>query len=550
MKLRKLIGVLLPLALSPFAWGQGFSASYNFTTYGFVAPMTKGPSISFANTGISSFSLSWAPASSVLTCSVQVDSSVDGVTWGNGDLIASQNCATVGSAPAAVFTNNFVRVDVTALTGNGGVNVALAGWGGKSTGGGSGTPGGISGNVQVNNAGSFGAITGTAFSNNSNLATGSIQSLSITPTAPTGAGSLTNAQHAVGINIDDQVSSVGSGTDSAMYNVCNNHATGGAFGHELCIVSRANNNSVGASSVSLVSPYYGDYSQASSDTVNEADIFTNGGISVSAGTLTLAVGANIGSGPAISGTGHVTAWNGILGQAPVASVTNLTTAITADFGNCNPNAGSGWYVNLVVCGAEADFNAPISIKGHPAAASAQPVTNAAPYGITMSEEVDADVSGGGGAINIDAFGLNGSGTISLISGVNSLAEQENVATVTETSAFRAGYRVTSGGTITNAYGLHVISPQGTSTVTHGYGAYVENLNTAVTNTNAPIGFSTQDGVELRAVTVASLPAAASSAGQMRSVSDSTAVASEGQTCVGGSSNKALAFSNGTVWKCF
>ena len=53
------------------------------------------------------------------------------------------------------------------------------------------------------------------------------------------------------------------------------------------------------------------------------------------------------------------------------------------------------------------------------------------------------------------------------------------------------------------------------------------------------------------VLVGALPAAASAnAGQIKSVSDSTSVATEGQTCVGGSTNSALAFSNGTVWKCF
>lgn len=52
-------------------------------------------------------------------------------------------------------------------------------------------------------------------------------------------------------------------------------------------------------------------------------------------------------------------------------------------------------------------------------------------------------------------------------------------------------------------------------------------------------------------TVGALPAAA--AGNkytIRSVSDSTAVAAEGQTCVGGSTNAAMAYSNGVVWKCF
>jgi hypothetical protein len=51
-------------------------------------------------------------------------------------------------------------------------------------------------------------------------------------------------------------------------------------------------------------------------------------------------------------------------------------------------------------------------------------------------------------------------------------------------------------------------------------------------------------------TVGSLPAAASFPGGMFFVTDSTAVAAEGQTCVGSSTNKALAVSNGTVWKCF
>jgi len=53
------------------------------------------------------------------------------------------------------------------------------------------------------------------------------------------------------------------------------------------------------------------------------------------------------------------------------------------------------------------------------------------------------------------------------------------------------------------------------------------------------------------ITVSQLPAAAAeNAGQMRRVMDSTTITSEGQTCAGGGSGVALAFSNGTVWKCF
>lgn len=52
-------------------------------------------------------------------------------------------------------------------------------------------------------------------------------------------------------------------------------------------------------------------------------------------------------------------------------------------------------------------------------------------------------------------------------------------------------------------------------------------------------------------TVGALPAAAAgNKGYQTAVSDSTAVAVEGQTCVGGSTNTAMAFSNGVIWKCF
>jgi hypothetical protein len=52
------------------------------------------------------------------------------------------------------------------------------------------------------------------------------------------------------------------------------------------------------------------------------------------------------------------------------------------------------------------------------------------------------------------------------------------------------------------------------------------------------------------ITVASLPSAASNPGMMVYVTDSTGIAAEGQPCAGSSTNKALAFSNGTSWKCF
>jgi hypothetical protein len=60
-----------------------------------------------------------------------------------------------------------------------------------------------------------------------------------------------------------------------------------------------------------------------------------------------------------------------------------------------------------------------------------------------------------------------------------------------------------------------------------------------------------DPVVVDPVTVASLPAAAAgNKGWQRTVSNSTTISAEGQTCVGGGTDTALAFSNGVVWKCF
>lgn len=58
------------------------------------------------------------------------------------------------------------------------------------------------------------------------------------------------------------------------------------------------------------------------------------------------------------------------------------------------------------------------------------------------------------------------------------------------------------------------------------------------------------GVAPGTSTVSALPVASSSAGKFFVVTDSTLVSSEGQRCVGGGGETALAFSNGSVWKCF
>jgi hypothetical protein len=67
---------------------------------------------------------------------------------------------------------------------------------------------------------------------------------------------------------------------------------------------------------------------------------------------------------------------------------------------------------------------------------------------------------------------------------------------------------------------------------------------------ASFAISASGGAFPKALTVGTLPSAASVAGGIFYVTDSTAIASEGQTCTGGSKTRALAFSNGSSWKCF
>lgn len=130
LKFAKLFAALLFICYA--AKAQDFTANYNFINTG-----TSATTQSFANTGITSFFIFWSPQVTLVSCAVQVDSSADGVTWGSGDLIASQNCATAGSSgsPQSLASGkNFLRIHVTALIGNGGLNVGLKGWGGGGSG--------------------------------------------------------------------------------------------------------------------------------------------------------------------------------------------------------------------------------------------------------------------------------------------------------------------------------------------------------------------------------------------------------------------------------
>jgi hypothetical protein len=118
----------------------------------------------------------------------------------------------------------------------------------------------------------------------------------------------------------------------------------------------------------------------------------------------------------------------------------------------------------------------------------------------------------------------------------------------------------SGGnpseTVTNEYGIDIADQLGLSTTDYAP-IKIRPQTTPGSGTKFSIEADTgsgvasfNDGVRAGGVIVSALPSAASNPGLMMYVTDSTTISAEGQTCVGSSSNKALAFSNGVSWKCF
>lgn len=113
-----------------------------------------------------------------------------------------------------------------------------------------------------------------------------------------------------------------------------------------------------------------------------------------------------------------------------------------------------------------------------------------------------------------------------------------------------GLRVQDMGTLpTDVLGVEVDaqSEVGATAIAVATGGGIANLQD-VDALSETTGDYTKNGA---GILVSALPAAgAGNAGQWRTVTNSTAIATEGQTCDGGGSVTAAALSNGTVWKCF
>ena len=152
-----------------------------------------------------------------------------------------------------------------------------------------------------------------------------------------------------------------------------------------------------------------------------------------------------------------------------------------------------------------------------------------------------DDSGGSGnvaigiIVNSDLTGTNGAGDYSI--GVTSAAENIGTGDASELVAFDG--TIYNLGEAAAAYAFRAESPS------------IGTIDTTAAAFDTAAGWPVDILIDTTQ-TVAGLPSAATYVGGMKGVSNSTAIMAEGQTCVdaGGGGGPALAWSNGTIWKCF
>lgn len=180
--------------------------------------------------------------------------------------------------------------------------------------------------------------------------------------------------------------------------------------------------------------------------------------------------------------------------------------------------------------------------------SAQWTTNPVPQGNTVTFGFINDATGT--ALYSTGYTPGGSGSArntllgGEINGTTNLVAGDNLSYIGTSNA--------TNGWSTDQYAMSMTRSAGNSGFPDVFGDGTHALVLGgQSNGSGVVAMGTTSYLLMGTVTVGLLPAAGSgNAGQLVRVSDSTTVTTEGQTCVGSSTHTALAFSNGTVWKCF
>jgi hypothetical protein len=110
-------------------------------TYQIVARnLTAADNTTSANiigSGAAFHNLTWNVSGTVSGCSVRVDGSTNGITWGTGDVIGATTCTSNGTTISSSTIKNYVRINLVTLTGAGATFTAnLSGYITQPSGGG------------------------------------------------------------------------------------------------------------------------------------------------------------------------------------------------------------------------------------------------------------------------------------------------------------------------------------------------------------------------------------------------------------------------------
>ena len=77
---------------------------------------------------LNSIRSTWTKSGTIATCSVQVESSADGITWNSGDVIAAQTCTKQRRHDAQFVDSGYLHhINITVLSGSGTVTVVYPG---------------------------------------------------------------------------------------------------------------------------------------------------------------------------------------------------------------------------------------------------------------------------------------------------------------------------------------------------------------------------------------------------------------------------------------
>lgn len=117
----RIVALILCLGVPALAQQSGLQ---NFTTSA-VATQT---SVSLAQTGINYHKLQWTTSGTVSTCTVSLDTSPDNSTWTVGGAIGGQTCTSAGSSAIFLATANFVRINVSTISGGGSITATWLGY--------------------------------------------------------------------------------------------------------------------------------------------------------------------------------------------------------------------------------------------------------------------------------------------------------------------------------------------------------------------------------------------------------------------------------------